>query len=335
MNSKWLFSLGFILEAVSLAGLVLGSATNEQLAYIFVIHCIASALIALAAWLLLPSQYRLPVRSSFIFLYSITVLIPFIGAVGLVSCILPGLYFPKHREAPIFHTQKDIQLPYVQLENQASLLFNDGGLQDVLNAQTNISKRLNVLLAIRNMNKHEAIPILQMALHDSADDIRLLAYAMLDQYESQINADLEIALAQLEQAIGAHRAELHKRIARNYWELAYLGLAKGAVLAHALEQAQVNVQQALQFNQTPELALLSGRIALKQNRPEFATAAFQQAIALGMDSQHVLPYLAEAAYVSGHYQQIPRLLSQLPEALRTRNPFFELTEYWHANTQRS
>ncbi len=85
---------------------------------------------------------------------------------------------------------------------------------------------------------------------------------MLDKYETQINTELECVLSQLQGTEGAHRAELHTQIARNYWELAYLGLAQGAVLEHTLEQAQENIQQAMTFQATPELALLQGRIAL-------------------------------------------------------------------------
>lgn len=335
MKIKFLFSGGFLLEISSLLGLIFGTETHAQISYYLIMHCIGSALIAFAVWLLLPNKYRFPVRYSYTFLYSITVFIPFVGAVGLVSCILPGLYFPQQRKKHILEIQEDIKLPYAQLEEQSSILFNDGGLQDVLSLQGDENKRLNALLAMRNMNKKYSIPILKKALSDPADDIRLLAYAMLDKYETQINSDLEIALSQLKSSEGVHKAELHKNIARNYWELAYLGLAQGAVFDHALEQAQENIKQAAFFKKTPELALLAGRVALKQKRSEFATLAFKQALEMGMDKQHVIPYLAEAAYFSGHYQEISGLLDQLPEALRNRHPFFDLVGYWHVNTNLS
>lgn len=331
MSSKWLFSSGFILEIISLLGLIFAEVTYQQFWLILFIHALGSALVALAVWLVLPTKYRYPARLSYSFLYSIAVFIPFIGAVGLLICILPSLYFPRHRKARILEIQEDIELPYAQLDKQDSPLFHDGGLQDVLSLQTNESKRLNALLAVRNMQKQYAIPILKKALRDPADDIRLLAYAMLDKYETQINTELEIVLNQLESADGAHKAELHKNIARNYWELAYLGLAQGAVCEHALEQAQENIEQALSFKKTPELALLQGRVALKQNHTELARLAFQQAIEMGMDRQNVIPYLAEAAYLLGHYQEIPGLLAQLPESLRNRYPFSELVDYWHVN----
>jgi len=335
MNSNWLFSSNFASDISGFFGLFTDSMTHEQLGYFLITYCLVSAVLALFIWLLLPHKYRFPMLRSYVFLYSIICFIPFLGIIGLIVFVLPSLYYPQVRKARILEIQEEIQLPYAQLEMQETSLFNDGGLQDVMNLQTNDAKRLKAMLSIRNMSKQDAIPILKRALRDPADDIRLLAYAMLDRYETQINTELEGVQSQLADATGAHKAELHKHIALNYWELAYLGLAQGAVLEHALDQAQKNIQQAMAFKETPELAMLAGRIALKQKRSEFASLAFKQAIAVGMDKQHVLPYLAEAAYMSGHYQKIPYLLEQLPEALRHRYPFSELVDYWHVNTNRT
>lgn len=336
MNSNWLFSNGFIAELSRGFGLFSDSMTGDQLVYFLIAHCIISVVFALIIWLLLPHKYKHPWVLSYALLYSVTFFIPLVGALGLIVFVLPSLHYPQVRRATILQVQDDIQLPYAQLDTQSTILFHDGGLQDVMNLQTNDAKRLKALLSMRNMNKQDAIPILKRALRDSADDIRLLAYAMLDRYETQINAELEQVQSQLKtETSDAHQAALHKNIAQNYWELAYLGLAQGAVLEHALEQAQEHIQHALSFKETPELAMLAGRIALKQKRSDFAALAFKQAIAWGMDRQQVVPYLAEAAYAAGRYQDIPHLLEQLPEVLRNRYPFSELVDYWHVDAELS
>lgn len=323
MNSNWQSSIDSLISFISAVSIY----------KILLIHFIASILIALVVWLMLPKKYKYPAHYSLLFLLSITLFMPVVGAIGLVTCILFGLHFPRRRKARILDVQESIELPYRQLIKLDSTLFHDGGLEDVLSLQVSEEKRLKALLAMRNMHKQDAIPILKKVLRDPADDIRLLAYAMLDKYETQINTELENVLSQLPTAQGAHRAELHRQIASNYWELAYLGLAQGAVLEHILQQAQNNIEQAMAFKETPELALLAGRIALKQNRGEHAALAFQQALVLGMEKQHVVPYLAQAAYVAGRYQDIPKLLAELPEALAQRYPFDELMGYWHANAK--
>lgn len=331
MNSNFVSNNSVVVELSNLVGLVLGTTGDDALGYYLAVYSIANALMALVVWWMLPHKYRYPAYLSYTYLFSIALFIPFLGAIGLLICVWPGLSFPYRQKDQVLDIQEKIQLPYAQLKQNNSPLFNDGGLQDVLSLQTDDNKRLNALLAVRNMHKQDAIPILKKALRDPADDIRLLAYAMLDKYETQLNAKLEQVLEAIKNAEDAHKAELHNSIARNYWELVYLGLAQGAVLKHALQQAQDNIEQALLFKETPELMLLAGRVALKQGRSEFATLNFNQAIALGMEAQHVLPYLAEAAYLSGHYHQIPELLSQLPRNIRNRYPFVELVDYWHAN----
>ena len=93
-------------------------------------------------------------------------------------------------------------------------MFNDGGLQDVLRHAPDTEKRMAALFATRRMPPREAIPILKLALRDPADDVRLLAYSMLDKQESEINLRIEAALRQLAVAEGAHRTALHDALAR-------------------------------------------------------------------------------------------------------------------------
>ncbi|MGZ0843230.1 HEAT repeat domain-containing protein, partial [Klebsiella pneumoniae subsp. pneumoniae] len=59
------------------------------------------------------------------------------------------------------------------------------------------NQRLTAIFATRRMPGKEAIPILKLALRDPADDVRLLAYSMLDQKESRINQRIEAALGRL------------------------------------------------------------------------------------------------------------------------------------------
>lgn len=321
MNSNWLFNVDVLNPLLQV----------EQLSGLLAIHVLLSICVAVLAWLLLPAKYRFPIQLSLPLLVSFAMLMPVVGAVGLLLFVLPSLHCPKRQKESVLNVQEKIELPYTQLKEKASVLFNDGSLQDVLTLQSDEHKRLNALLSIGNMKQQHAIPILKKALHDPADDIRLLAYAMLDKYETQINTQLERVQEQLAEAQGAQLAQLHQQVARNYWELAYLGLAQGAVFEHVLERAQFHIQQAIDYKETSELLLLQGRIALQQRQLEQAHKCFTQALAMGMHKQHVIPYLAEIAYEAGRYHEIPALLAQLPEAIRQRYPFLAIMGYWHVS----
>ncbi|MFO6383442.1 HEAT repeat domain-containing protein, partial [Pseudomonas aeruginosa] len=84
-------------------------------------------------------------------------------------------------------------LPFRPKEKRLDMMFSDGGLQDVLRHAPDPNQRLTAIFATRRMPGKEAIPILKLALRDPADDVRLLAYSMLDQKESRINQRIEAA----------------------------------------------------------------------------------------------------------------------------------------------
>ncbi|WP_121493825.1 tetratricopeptide repeat protein, partial [Pseudomonas aeruginosa] len=220
------------------------------------------------------------------------------------------------------------ELPFRPKEKRLDMMFSDGGLQDVLRHAPDPNQRLTAIFATRRMPGKEAIPILKLALRDPADDVRLLAYSMLDQKESRINQRIEAALGRLAGATPARRGALHGTLARWYWELAYLGLAQGSVLEHILEQAREHTDQALRGAPSADLHLLAGRIALEQGRLEDAGRALQAAEEAGIDSAQLAPFRAEVAFFQRRYRDIPRLLAGMPDDMLQRPPFAALARYW-------
>ena len=254
--------------------------------------------------------------------------VPILGALGVLISIFPALRLPRGHDAQAWQAQGVPALPFRPLEQRQSLMFGDGGLQDVLHHASDPERRLAALLATRRMPGRDAVPILKLALRDPADDVRLLAYSMLDQKESRINQRIETALRQLEDADPQQRGALHAAVARSYWELAYLGLAQGGVLDHVLEQAAKHTGLALAAAEDAELHLLGARIALEQGNLEMAREQLQKAQAAGIDAAKLVPFRAEVAFLGGEYKDIPGLLSSLPDEALRRPPFAELARYW-------
>ena len=190
-------------------------------------------------------------------------------------------------------------------------------------------QRLSALLATRRMPGKEAVPILKLALGDPSDDVRLLAYSMLDKQESDINLHIQMALEQLAESRPRTAGPVHNMLARWYWELAYLGLAQGSVLEHVLSQAAEHAELGLAAGEGGELFLLAGRIALERGDNERAEVLLREAEANGMDLAQVLPFRAELAFEAGRYHEIPGLLASLPEKTRQRPPFAELVRSWN------
>jgi hypothetical protein len=281
-----------------------------------------------AVWLLLPARYRSPLPWSPLFIFSLAFFVPVLGAVGVVAAIFPALYLPRKRDKQAWQAVGIPKLPFRAQLQLHSPIFADGGLQDVLRHAPDPDQRLAALLATRRMPGKEAVPILKLALGDPSDDVRLLAYSMLDKQESDINLHIQIALGELVNANAKTAGALHGRLARWYWELAYLGLAQGSVLDHVLTQASEHAEQGLKAGEGGELFLLAGRIALERGDVERAEVLLSQAQENGMGAAQVLPFRAELAFEAGRYHEIPGLLARLPEETRQRPPFAALVRSW-------
>jgi hypothetical protein len=328
MISKWLFSGALLLEAGSWTSLWADLPELQQLLVFTFSHGLACAMLCGAVWLLLPARYRSPLPWSPLFIFSLAFFVPVLGAVGVVAAIFPALYLPRKRDKQAWQAVGIPSLPYrAQLQSRTPI-FADGGLQDVLRHASDPDQRLAALLATKRMPGKEAVPILKLALGDPSDDVRLLAYSMLDKQESDINLRIQIALGQLHGATAKAAGVLHGTLARWYWELAYLGLAQGSVLEHVLNQAYEHAEQGLAAGEGGELFLLAGRIALERGDVERAEVLLTKAQENGMGSAQILPFHAELAFEAGRYHEIPGLLSSLPEKTRQRPPFADLVRSW-------
>lgn len=328
MISKWLFSGALVLEAGSWTTLWSDLPEAHQLAVFTLSHGLACVMLCGAIWLLLPARYRSPLPWSPLFIFSLAFFVPVLGTVGVVAAIFPALYLPRKREKQVWQAVGIPDLPYRAQLQSRSPIFADGGLQDVLRHAPDPDQRLAALLATKRMPGKEAVPILKLALGDPSDDVRLLAYSMLDKQESDINLRIQIALGQLHGASTQAAGKLHGTLARWYWELAYLGLAQGSVLEHVLNQSNEHAEQALQAGEGGELFLLAGRIALELGDVQRAEILLTKAQEDGMGAAQILPFHAELAFESGQYHEIPGLLASLPEKTRQRPPFADLVRSW-------
>ncbi|MGV8921699.1 MAG: HEAT repeat domain-containing protein [Pseudomonas sp.] len=328
MFSKLLFSGALFFEVGSWVTLTT-HLPDLQVALLYVVsHGIACALLAGAIWLVLPARYRQPLPWSPLFIFSIAFFVPLIGAIGVIAAIFPALYLPRKREDQLWQAVGIPHLPFRAQTNLHSPTFGDSGLQDVLRHAPDPDQRLAALLSTKRMPGKEAVPILKLALGDPSDDVRLLAYSMLDKQESDINLRIQSTLEQLPSASSQKAGALHGTLARWYWELAYLGLAQGSVQQHVLGQAGEHAELALQAGEGGELLLLAGRIALECGEVEKAEQRMHQAQEAGIDPAKISPFSAQIAFETGRYSEIPGLLKSLPQDMQERPPFAGLVRTW-------
>jgi tetratricopeptide (TPR) repeat protein len=204
----------------------------------------------------------------------------------------------------------------------------EAGISGLLQNARDPNKRLGAVLAILRLPDKEAVPLLQLALRDSEDDIRLLAYALLDRKEHAITTRLRERQAQLPISPTDQHFGLHEGIAYDCWELAYLGLAQSDIADYLLKIALEHIQSALELNPNePGLYLLRGRISLRRRDLEAAADAFAMAKSLGVDSCIIAPYLAEMFFLRKEFRGVRKELKKLAQP----NPYLPVegvVEYW-------
>ena len=186
MANSWFALLALALETGGVTGLLSPTAGNLELAAYLIAHAMACALLTLILLPLMPSRYRGQPITTGVFLFTLQFAIPFIGSVGLVLGMLLALYLPRSsRDIP--WQEVDIpELPFQPIDMDLQVVYSQGGLRQVLREAISTDKRLKALMATRQMNDRDAIEILREALKDPSDDVRLLAYSMLEQKEKTL-----------------------------------------------------------------------------------------------------------------------------------------------------
>jgi hypothetical protein len=189
--------------------------------------------------------------------------------------------------------------------------------------------RMGAVMAVRGISERSAVPVLRLALRDAADEVRLLAFSILQERERQLYAQIDELKAQLDGAsanqVGWHAA----RLGQAYWELAYQELAQGELVGFVLDEAAKHVSAAIAATPTnPGFSLLLGRIRLRQGRSKEAISLLARAAELGLPEQVVKVHQAEAAFVERRFDEVRACLAAIPASRRTRPIVKHLVEYW-------
>lgn len=199
--------------------------------------------------------------------------------------------------------------------NTPQLSGLSGVRERIGHTELNTDLRIRSLLALQQASFRVASGILSDLLADRNDDVRLLAFGLIDQREKRLNHQIALMRAQLELSANlsdGERAVLLQRLGELHWELVYEQLVQGDLKTYSLKQAQTYTQQALDRGADPALAHF--QLAKILNSAESYPAALrhlQQAMGAGLSKARAKPYLAEIAYNLRRYDLVRQVLSEL------------------------
>lgn len=333
MVKLWLIILAVAFEAAGVSTLFANYAAAYRLPGYLLGHAIASLLFSVVLWQFMPQRYRYPITRAAVFLFIIQFFIPFIGSIGLSTGLMLALRLPRKRRPNLWYEIDTPDLPYRPSEVSSQPLYSQGGLSQVLYEASSVEKRIRAVMATKQMNNRDSVTILQQALKDTSDDVRLLAYAMLDEKEKKITDQIKDAQHAFARAEAEHRQQdgIAQQIllAGHYWEMAYLGLAQGGVKNHFLSLAVKSCLLVLAHTRDAGILRLLGRIYIETEQITAAEDAFLEAIEQGLPRPQLLPYLAEIAWLQRNFRKVHALITELSTTPQpVHQNFYGVLQYW-------
>lgn len=190
-------------------------------------------------------------------------------------------------------------------------------LAEQLHPSEPVQTRVQAVRALRRLPATDAVPLLRHALTDPSEDVRLLAYGVLEQREKARRKCIDVDLAKLracETAAGA--AHLHGRLGSHQLALVEDGFAAGRFAGEALRRADEHVEAALRAGppqDTPTTLMLGAAIALRSRNFTLAAARLRRAGELGTAASVLMPLAVELAYLRRDFALVRALLLAHPE----------------------
>jgi polysaccharide biosynthesis protein PelE len=315
---KWVYSLVFGLLALATQAhavytymLWQPAGALDPLLSFFVWQAIVALANALLGVTALPQHDRRSRRGAFLHIFALCLFLPVAGPVLFFSLILVARMFP----APLDSVKvRSVEAP--QFTHLISRLTCDTGARlrvRVENLRSSPADRIAALAALQSLPSRITGGLLRDLLSDPVEEIRLLAYGIVDGTEKSIMQKIVVAREQLERVVDAHaRGNANGRLAELYWELIYQNLVRGAVYRYTLSQVEHFARRALSQNQrNASMWYLLGRCASLNDAPQRAEQCFQRAQALHFPADQLLPRLAEVAFLKRDYSRIGPLLDSL------------------------
>ena len=319
----------FSLEAAALLLLLRQSQSASVLLAFLALHGAASVLAALAIRLLLPHRYRQPRAWVLAFLFAYNFFMPVLGMGITLLAFMLGIWLPRLSRR---HDYASVAPPrFTTHRNQEGTGFRGGQVRAQLgNPQAPLDQRLKALVALQDTPAHATGALLRKLLSDPADDLRLLAYGILDGKEKQIMQRIQENQRLLDagQADEGERHAGHKRIAELYFELIYQDLVQGDMRRFAGEQVRQHIRDAQRHDAGDAgLWFMLARLELQAADVDAAAHALEQAQRGGFARERLLPYVAELRFLQRRYGDVRQLFGEL-QATSTLPAVRAMRGYW-------
>jgi hypothetical protein len=309
------------------------------------IHLLLSAAMAAVLTLLLPLNYRRNLLWSFVMLFVISFFTSELGLILLFGAIHLAKWLPAKVEQDLGFEQ--IELPEFSIypwHNSTGAGLS--GVRERISQQNlNPEVRIQSLMALQQSSTKVATGLIGDLLSDTNDDIRLLAFGMLDQREKRLNQQITALRKQLDalpessslsSTVFFEKSNMLQRLGELHWELVYEDLVQGDLRQYSLRKAQAYTEEALVLAKENDPIVLFQLAKILNAAKEYQKALkiLRQAMDAGLAKSRAKPYLAEIAFNLRRYDIVHQVLWELKgTALTPRlRPLVDLWTQSHTNS---
>ncbi|ACC74364.1 sugar ABC transporter permease [Paraburkholderia phymatum] len=281
---------------------------------------------------MMPARYRTPRIRLLVSLWFLNFAVPVGGILCSIGALAIAAALPRPRtQLPIMAVEE----PKFAANLIGTVSYGRGARlkAELQNAEAGTSFRMTALLAMQSMPARTVSPLLQGMLADPLDDIRLLAYGILDNREKVLTQQILVERPKLDRKLhpelsDAERAHANRTLAQLYSELIYENLVTGDVYRNAADQADGFAAAALEHDPNDAaLWRLRGRLAIARLDLDGAETMLQRAIDCGFPRDRMLPWLAETAYLRRDFARVRTLLGEI-DSRATTPTLSAVLDFW-------
>ena len=212
--------------------------SDAALAGYLLLHALACVLLSLTLLPLLRQRQGRP-GWTLLLIMACSYAIPVAGFVGVVVAFVFLTLYRRPRRRDDFEM---LESPEFDQHEKRRNSFRHIGMRSFLtNTRAPLHARMRAMSALQYVGGRTATPLLRTAMGDASEDLRLLAYGMLDNLEKRINHAIDQKLQTWHGAQAAgdevQSMDSARQLADLYWELVYQALVQGDLRDHACTQA--------------------------------------------------------------------------------------------------
>ncbi len=318
MNPLWLLCMVALVQDTGVLAWVLLVDTGWLALFgWFLVHVATCLLFAFGFAKGLPPGHAARPQEAAVFTFTLAFLLPILGMVFLLVLIAPALCY---RGRPgLTPSWQHPRIPELESTRSTSGMsdapFNGRNLDAILHNAPLSSTRMAAVMGTLKLPDAQAVSVLRMALKDRDEEVRLLAYALLNRKEKAIEARIHARQIAMDSGETGQGYAQHKGLAHEYWELDLLSPPQGGAASPLLTYAGEHARATLALQPLDAgMHLLLGRILLRQKQFDAADMAFGEAERVGLELRHTQPYRAEIAF----FRQRCNLTKPTGSATQTR-----------------